>query len=719
MSKKLKYWLITSEYPPVHGGGISTYAYHTAQMLAENNIEVKVFIHDFSVNNTKINKEENISVIRFGSQDSKYNSFLGFEANVSMLYADVLKEFINKEGKPDYIETQDYQGIGYYLLQRKMLLEDCFQNIPVILTMHAPSFLYLEYNQAPTHSFPEYWMGEMEKASIKSADILISPSRFLVDKLKTQIDFNNKEIHIIKNPYKSDFSSINNHFKENEIVFFGKLTSQKGCLEMMEYFKKLWDSGFEHKLRIIGGGDHYFYPKQMDMIEYFKKKYSEYFKNGKIVFEGSLKPIIAKEKLKNAHIVLVPSIVDNFPYVVLEAMSLGKIVLGSTDSGHVEIIDDGENGFLFSHNKANDFSEKLKNILNLPKEEIIKIGQNAAESVVRKTNYKNLFEQKFKLIKSYNQTEDKEFCFINNIKKEVNPKSISNDKMLTVLIPHYNLGKYIEDAVKSVLNSDLKAEKIIVVDDGSSDKESLSILQNLEANYDIEVIFKENQGLPLTRNYVAKLVKTEFMAFLDADDMVEKSYYKKAVNILSKYSNVSFVGCWAQYFGESNDIWPAFNPEPPYILYHNSINSSALVYKTSDFIEAGQNKAKMLYGMEDYESVISMTSKGFRGVVIPEVLWNYRIRTNSMAQAFNKNSKIYLYKLIADEHKEFFSEYSNELLKLINANGPGYDNDNPTKKVLVFNGYNLPFLNSGIINKVKRVKFLRKIAKVIYKRISN
>jgi glycosyltransferase involved in cell wall biosynthesis len=721
MNKINTYWLITTEFPPIHGGGISTYAYHTAQMLHQNGIKVTVFIQDFDINGIKEKTYDLIRIIRFNPSQIATKTNLGYEANLSYSFAEVIKNYIHKEGKPDIIESQDYQGIGYYLQQRKLTLESDFQGIPILVTMHAPSFLYLEYNQVSTYKFPEFWIGEMEKSSIRSADILISPSKYLVDELEPRLKLNDKSTTVVPNPFKPSRGIIylDYKFKKNDLVFFGKLIPQKGCIEMLSYFKTLWDNGFEHSLRVIGGGDHFFYPVQMDMNEYFNKKYSKYIEKGLLKFEGKLKPDKAMESLLKAHIVIVPSIVDNLPYAVLEAMSLGKVVLGSDKSGHIELIEHGESGFIFTHDNVNNFGIQLNKILSLDKNEIARIGKNAANRVYELTNYKKVFAEKMDLISKLNtKTENVTFPYIRPISRKHTLKTINTKKPgLTVLIPYYNMGDFIKETVVSVVNSSLKPTRIIIVNDGSTEKSSLDKLNELDAKYPIEIINKHNTGLAATRNFAAKLVKTEFMAFLDADDCVMEKYYEKAVSILKKYENVSFVGCWAQYFGESDDVWPAFNPEPPYLLAHNTINSSGLIYKTNDFMESGFNDSKMIYGMEDYDSVISMVSNGYQGIVIPEKLWKYRIRSNSMAQSFTRDSELYLYRLIAAKHREFFAEYNMELVNILNANGPGINYDNPTWSVPTANGISLPDFNSKLMNRIKNNAFLRKVGKKIYVRL--
>ena len=157
--------------------------------------------------------------------------------------------------------------------------------------------------------------------------------------------------------------------------------------------------------------------------------------------------------------------------------------------------------------------------------------------------------------------------------------------------------------------------------------------------------------------------------------------------------------------------WPTFNPEPPFLLVHNTVNSSALVYKKQAFLQAGLNDARMLYGMEDYEGVINMVKQGFQGVVLPEALWNYRLRRNSMARAFTVDKQLYLYRLISEKHADFYATFAADIFNLLNANGPGINYDNPT----VF--YNLPGtgfigqkVKQALITTIKSNALLRKAA---------
>jgi glycosyltransferase involved in cell wall biosynthesis len=704
----MKIWLLTSEFPPSYGGGISTYCNETVNMFCAYNHEITVITQDFQVAKLTIEERERYQIVRFNPNNYFTKSFLGYEANLSYAFTHAIKELIGIEGIPDIIESQEYMGIAYYLLQYKGLKYPLFKDLKVALTLHAPSFLYWEYNKMPLYQLPYFWVGEMEKACIRSADLLISPSKYLVDELTTRVKITDLDIQVLKNPF-TYIGKDDTAFIKNKIVFFGKLIPQKGCLELLSYFKRLWDTGFEYSLLMIGGGDHLYHPEGIDMIDYIKQLYKPYIQSKKLIFTGALPPKAITEHVKDAHVIVIPSIVDNLPYTVPEVMSLGKIVLASKQGGQAEIIEDGVDGFLFDHAEPSSFEQRLKFILSLPDELIKQIGDKAINKIKNEFDYKKIYETKIELFQKLIKTKKNNniFPFIRPlVKDEEILEAIQQPELLSVVVPYYNMGKYVKEAVISIKASSYANIEIIVVNDGSTGTENLEILNTLSTDYGIKVINKQNEGLASARNAGVKEAKGQYLAFLDPDDTVEPTYYEKAIDVLKHYTNVYFVGCWAKYFEGASGYWPAFNPEPPYLLIHNMINTSALVYKRQAFLNAGLNKPEMIFGMEDYESAISMVECGYQGVALPEPLWNYRIRKNSMARAFTKNKQIYLYRLIAEKHKKIYSIFGAEISNLLNANGPGYNYDNPT----FFYNLSNNSLQNYIITLVKSNKILRKTA---------
>jgi len=406
----------------------------------------------------------------------------------------------------------------------------------------------------------------------------------------------------------------------------------------------------------------------------------------------------------------------------MEAMSLGKIVLASIQGGQREMIEDGISGFLFDHNKPETFPEQLNKILSLDDEEIELIAAKAQQRIKELFAFKTIQKEKenFLQVVRSKAISKNHFPFVHQ--EEIEPpgeKGFEKD-LLTVVVPFYNMGKYIEECIQSLINSSYKKMEIIIINDGSTDALSAEKLHKISSKENISIINRDNNGLAATRNYGASIAKGEFLAFLDADDKVASAYYEKAICALKQKDNVFFAGSWVQYFENSNAVWPTFTPQPPYALVHNPINSSGLVYKRNAFLKGGLNDAKVGYGMEDYESVIQMLHNGYNGIVLPEILFFYRVRSGSMFRNVTKEKLLYSNKYISEKHTHYYTKFAIQIINLLNASGPGYLYDNPTFEISVSTkSASESILFFKLKNFIKKSERLKKITLTLKKNISS
>ena len=106
---------------------------------------------------------------------------------------------------------------------------------------------------------------------------------------------------------------------------------------------------------------------------------------------------------------------------------------------------------------------------------------------------------------------------------------------ISIIVPVYNVEKYLEKSVNSILNQTYKNLEIILVDDGSKDN-SGKIADDLSKNDErIKVIHKENGGLSSARNEGMKVVTGDYIAFLDSDDCIVPDFYEYLYNLIKKY----------------------------------------------------------------------------------------------------------------------------------------------------------------------------------------
>jgi glycosyltransferase involved in cell wall biosynthesis len=250
---------------------------------------------------------------------------------------------------------------------------------------------------------------------------------------------------------------------------------------------------------------------------------------------------------------------------------------------------------------------------------------------------------------------------------------ISNETpLLSVIIPYFNMHDYITETIASVLNSTYKHIEIIIVNDGSTAPSTAEILNRLQTqSKTIRVIHQQNGGVARARNNGIAAAEGEIIALLDADDLVTPSYYEKAVNLLKRFDNIGFVGCWTEFFNDQRTIdhWITHNPEPPLFFLLNTINTQALVIKKTALVNYGLHDPNLKMVLDDWESAINMLVHGIRGIVIPEFLFRYRIRPNSVFRS-NTDQWIKSYQKIIDKHFQNLTDYTKDLLILLTVNGP-------------------------------------------------
>lgn len=685
----MKIWFLTGEFAPDFGGGIGTYVENCAKMFAEAGDDVTVIVR--SLNDNKIEKtKEGYKVVRFKQGEGEYYTYLGYDNALAYQYYDVIMKLIEKEGKPDVIEMQEYNAYGQYIIQNKLMLNEKLQDIPLVVHLHTPSFETLKINQFNTYEAPFYWIGEMEKFCIKGADALLCPSQFLADKLQYLVK---DKINVINLPFDIDKDELGKYEKmkinkndKKTILYFGRTEYRKGVVQMLKGAEKLWKKGLDFKIKIIGG-DTKLESKGIMIGEELKKKYAKYIESDNLEILSPIPHLELIPHILSATAVTIPSLYENFPNTCIYSMWLGKPVLVSKSGGQAEMVQEsGKNGIIFDWDKNGDFEEKLEQILEMNDQELQTMGKNAKNRINSLCNMdKNLKLRRefFENVIKNKKKRKTEFPFVEEMPKDNYIKEYDGKKdLLSVVIPYYNLGKTLPDTVKSIKESEYKNYEIIIVNDGSTDQESIEILKEYENDEKIRIVNIDNKGLANARNVGAEAAKGEFLAFIDADDKVDKTFYKKAIDILHQYSNVSYVYSWVQYFEGSTAVWPTFNIHIPYLLCANMLAAYSVIRK-NDFLNFGKNRIEMEYGMEDYDGWVSLAEHGCLGVSIPEKLNLYRVRKDSMSRQFNKKMRIYLYQTSRNGHEKIFEKYSKEIYMLLLTNGQPFYWNNPTTPVFL------------------------------------
>ena len=117
-------------------------------------------------------------------------------------------------------------------------------------------------------------------------------------------------------------------------------------------------------------------------------------------------------------------------------------------------------------------------------------------------------------------------------------------KLLSVIVPVYNVEKYLERCLKSILNQTYENMEILLIDDGSTDTSLKICNEYAKKDKRIRVIHQENKGLSATRNVGLDNMKGDYVSFVDSDDWINPNIYDLAIKNMEKSNaDVLDFGC--------------------------------------------------------------------------------------------------------------------------------------------------------------------------------
>ncbi len=200
---------------------------------------------------------------------------------------------------------------------------------------------------------------------------------------------------------------------------------------------------------------------------------------------------------------------------------------------------------------------------------------------------------------------------------------------VSVVVPCFNHGEFLPEAVASV--TDIKRDDIelIVVDDGSTDERTRKEMDLLIAR-GINVIRQENKGLAAARNTGIRASKGKYILPLDADNHLRAGYIEHGIRILDANPQVGVVYGDAEYIGTRTGRWQVGPFERDQLLKWNYIDACA-IYRRSVWEEnRGYDGTMPIQGLEDWDFWLRTLKQGWKFEYVPEILFDYRVAKESM-----------------------------------------------------------------------------------------
>lgn len=199
---------------------------------------------------------------------------------------------------------------------------------------------------------------------------------------------------------------------------------------------------------------------------------------------------------------------------------------------------------------------------------------------------------------------------------------------VTVIVPCYNYGAYVTEALDSLEAQALRPTRVIVINDGSTDdsaeviKKYIAEAQKRKSSITYDFIDQKNSGIIKTKNLALELVDTTWMMFLDADDILKPTYIEECIRSARLHrSDVVYTDM--EMFGAVSTLHRTAKYNKMLLRSVNFVHNSALM-KTDLFKRSGGYKQKMSIGFEDWELYLTLSELTNRFFYINKPLFLYR-----------------------------------------------------------------------------------------------
>lgn len=366
---------LTNEYVTESNfdGGLANYLYRVSQTMKQRGHHIEIFTYS-DKNETIFHQGIMIHRVKINSIFFRLiNTFTRYRIRntlfILLLSYSLRNMFLksHRELHFDIIQTCSVLACGLLLTFK------C--PIPIVTRISSYEPLWRKFYKKRL-TFDQRIVEWLEIISLKRSNGVYSPSRFLSNVLHEK---ENIEAEVIRPPFLLDSNNFDESIykkyllKKKYFIFFGTIGLLKGGEVLAESLPFIL-SQFPEMYFVFVGKDTK-KPDGYSMLQYIIKNVVPYEKQ--IIYLGELQHSQLYPIIKHSKAVVLPSLVDNFPNTMLEAMDLGKVVIGTKGTSFEEFIEDGISGILVEPNNLSELHEAMRRVWNMSDEERKKIGDCA------------------------------------------------------------------------------------------------------------------------------------------------------------------------------------------------------------------------------------------------------------------------------------------------------------------------------------------------------
>jgi glycosyltransferase involved in cell wall biosynthesis len=229
---------------------------------------------------------------------------------------------------------------------------------------------------------------------------------------------------------------------------------------------------------------------------------------------------------------------------------------------------------------------------------------------------------------------------------------------ITVIVTCFDYGAFLAESVHSALAQEGGEPRVIVIDDGSTDMQTLAELDRLPPR--VELVRQENAGLSAARNAALRRAQTPYLLALDADDRLATSALSVLRASLEAEPRIGFSYGLIRFFGAWEGVMKLPHYDPYRLLFRHTIGSTALMRR--ELFEDVGGYDPLFRGYEDWEFWLHALDCGWRGLRVDEVTHLYRRHGRTMYHGARANYRA-LYRQLRRKYPALYSRAGRRRLR--------------------------------------------------------
>ncbi|MCR4378607.1 MAG: glycosyltransferase family 2 protein [Rhodospirillales bacterium] len=222
---------------------------------------------------------------------------------------------------------------------------------------------------------------------------------------------------------------------------------------------------------------------------------------------------------------------------------------------------------------------------------------------------------------------------------------------ISVILPCYNSHLYLQETLDSLRAQTFTDFEIVLVDDGSSDPDTITYLDALSD--DVRIVRQINMGLPAARNTAFRHARGHYVLPLDCDDWLEPNYLQCAYDVIKNQPAQTVVFSHLNVFGDVHGVlrknYNFFEQ-----LFLNQLPYCLLMPKSAWQTLGGYDES-MRQGYEDWEFNIRLGRHGYFGVPMDTPLFHYRVSQRGMLKSISRHKHGQLWRTIQKKNPNAYS----------------------------------------------------------------